>query len=75
MGALRMKKGSYHHYSKESHYKRNYKDYLATMKAKKLIKVYDNCCGINRPKRTTLGVISDILFFKRNFFLISRRLV
>ena len=34
---------TYHHYGKESHYRRNYKDCLATMKAKKLIKASASC--------------------------------
>jgi len=35
-GGIKKDNGTYHHCSKEGHWRRNYKEYLATMKANKL---------------------------------------
>jgi hypothetical protein len=42
-GGIKNDEGICHHCGKENHHRRNYKDYLTTVKAKKFIEVYASC--------------------------------
>jgi hypothetical protein len=42
-GGIKNDEGTCHYYGKENHYRRNYKDYLTIVKAKKFIEIYASC--------------------------------